>query len=131
VKILFFEQLTNEPANLVADLYRFLDVDPAWRPPNLGSNPNPARIPRSPAKGRLYSFARWNPLLRVIVQSVSHRRRHALLGRARRWAYKKPPLKPELRAELRTHFIDDLRELQGLLKRPLPPAWLEPHGTIG
>ena len=131
VKILFFEQLRNEPASVVADLYRFLDVDSAWHPPNLGSNPNPARFPRSAAKGRLYSFARWNPLLRVIVRSLSHDRRHALLGRARRWAYKKPPLPPELHAKLRTHFIDDLRELQRLLKRPLPPTWLEPHGTIG
>jgi hypothetical protein len=129
VKVLFFDELIGKPADVVTDLYRFLDVDPNWQPQNLGSNPNPARIPRTRAKGRLYAFARWNPLLRLMLRGMSDHQRQALRARARRWAFTKPPLSPEVRAALRSHFMDDLRQLEPLLGRPLPSTWFETDGV--
>jgi hypothetical protein len=129
IRIYFFEDLIRDPTAMVGELFRFLGVNPAWRPPNLGSNPNPGQIPRSLTRDRLHTLVRRNPFVRLIMESVPDSGRKALFRRARKWAYTKPPLAASLAADLRPYFIDDLREVERLLNRPLPPSWFEANAT--
>ncbi len=36
IKIFFFDNLLNNPANTVSEAFRFLDVDPSFKPENMG-----------------------------------------------------------------------------------------------
>jgi hypothetical protein len=125
IRIYFFEDLIRNPAGMVSELFRFLGVNPAWHPPNLGSNPNPGQIPRSVTRDRLHTLARRNRFVHLIMKSVPGSSRKVLLRRACKWAYTKPPLAASLEADLRPYFIDDLRTVERLLNRPVPPTWFE------
>jgi hypothetical protein len=130
-RIYFFDDLVARPQATVADIFRFLDVDPGWRPPNVGRNPNPSLVPRSAVRVRLHERARSSSVCRRLCEMLPVRFRDPFFGHARRWAYERPPpLPPEVRRELLAGCIDDLRELERLLDRRLPCAWFEPCGRI-
>lgn len=124
IRIRLYDDLEDDPQELMRDLYAFLDVDPGFAP-DLAVRHNVGDYPR---------HRRWNAVLRNAPLS------RALGPRAPAWARRfvnalrrsnsapPPPLPPEMRARLRALYRDDVLALQDLIGRDLG-RWLREDAT--
>lgn len=116
VFVLFFEELTKEPARVVRELYEFLEVDPSYAERLVAKPHNQFRAPRNKAIGQLLHARR---LARALVpRGMRDRLFQAVM---------KPASKPELDSEsvrlLQETFGPDVAALRELLPRELPRKW--------
>ena len=122
IHISFYEDLENDPASLVSDLFSFLGVD-ASRAIDMSTRYTEPRIPR--LLGATYYLKKW--------RIWPHLRRIALpLGpRARSWIHhprEQLSMDPADRAFLTDYYRKDIEMLAKLLKRDLA-AWLDQERT--
>lgn len=111
--VLLFEDLRDRPRETMAEVFRFLGVDPAFVPANLGKVYNPAATVRAPGFRRKMigarAFRRWPRLARAVDD----------LNR-KKVAY--PPISPADRAWLLERFARSNDDLAAWLGRDLD-AW--------
>lgn len=124
IKVYLYEDLSRDPASMLRDVFRFLEVDDSFMP-EASIRYNASGLPKNravhtilqklrrvePAASRVFSERQMRFLLRI--GSGLHNRN---LTSQR--------LSPELRAEVtEAHFREDILKLQSLIRRDLS-AWL-------
>jgi hypothetical protein len=120
IRIYLYDDLSSDAAALMAEIYRFLGVDPRHRP-DVSMKYHPSGIPRfRPLYGFLQGVRnRIRFLDRVLPASVRNpihtAVRDGLLGPA-------PSMSPIIRKELMEYYREDILRLQDLLRRDLK-AW--------
>lgn len=131
--ILFYEDIQNNPEQVIDELYSFLEVDPSVRPSALRSNGTSVRrgtSPQSPMYERIYTTLYdgltqyvYHPVKQWIGPSRAERIKNTLRVREtlesifRKEGY--PDMAPDTRARLRDHFADDIAKLEDLTDRDL------------
>ena len=118
IRIYWYEDEWREPKRLLADLFRFLNVDPAFAP-DTSQRALERRAPRLiPMVYLLKKYDLWEPARRIIpaglrpgIRSAVFRRRASLVMDAKDREY------------LVGYYRDDVRKLESLLNRDLE-AWL-------
>jgi Sulfotransferase family len=118
MRVYFFEDYKKRPVQLLADIFRFLDVSPAFAA-NMSQKHLEPLIPRSIEMAYfLKRYGIWQrvkdmspPALRSRLRVVAFRNRESLVMDA------------ESRKRLAAYYEDDVRQLSNLLGRDLA-AWL-------
>jgi hypothetical protein len=118
-KIWLYEDLRDDPAGMMRDVFGFLGVAERFIP-NVSTGHNPSGLPRNEA---LYIWARKlsarNPVL------VDRLFPAGLRGYIKRRIFvKPPPLPSEVRRQLTDSYREDILKLQELIGRDLSP-WLK------
>ena len=125
VKVCLYDDLKRDPGSLIQGLYRFLEVDDAFRP-DMSADYNISGVPRS----KLFkSLFRRKPPLQSMVRfigktiftddgwaSVREKLKAKLLA--------KPTIKPQTKHALENIYRDDIAKLQSLIGRDLT-HWLK------
>lgn len=132
ILVCFYDDLRDDPVRFVETLYRFVGVNPNFRPPSLHTRINVAHEPRLERLAQAgYRVAR---ALRAVgadnvIGAIKH---HPLTERI---LYRSPisPLRidQESLIWLRTTLVHDLATLQEMLGRSLPPGWLKAEEILG
>lgn len=123
IRVYLFEDLRDDPATLIRDLYSFIGVDPDVKPDTTVSR-NVSGIPKNMGVQRLLRAVVWQEGLREAVRRTPlGRPLQKLYAEASRRNLSRPPLAPEHRERLRATFKDDVTKLQGLIDRDLS-KWL-------
>lgn len=115
IRIYLFEELVEEPRELLSDLFDFLGVDPSWSP-DTGEIHNPTGVIRNPFLRFLWTRSvglrtGLRPYLPLYMRRFAFRALAPQLG--------KPLLDPALREQLIDVFRADLARLEDLLDRDL------------
>ena len=124
IKVIFYEDLKRDPAQILTELYRFLGVLEDLLPPDCGRAVNATRQPRSMALTRF-------------AYSVAQVLRHAGLANLVGWVKQSPltqrvlyranpeslPVDPRVVNDVRARWRGDLGPLEALIGKPLPTAW--------
>ncbi len=125
VRSYLFDDLATAPLDLLADMYRFLGVDPGFRPETAVYNRS--ALPRRPRLNRILVSPSVVAAARFLLPD---RLRHSI----REWVMPRVydesaqgDLPPEERAALQRQFAGDIGKLQTLLGRDLS-AWLGGQG---
>lgn len=123
VHYVFFEDFAADTAHEYRRVLEFLGVEPSFQPafPRV----NESRQVRSRTVQRLL-MARPKFLQKAARCLSPTRLRHGLLNLAFRYnspIARRPPLDPEIREQLRTHFAPDMRALERLTGRDLS-GWI-------
>jgi hypothetical protein len=118
IRIYWYEDAWKNPAALLADLFRFLGVDPAF-PPDFAHRSHQRRAPRLVGlHHRLKTSGLWYPLKALVPER--------LLPWLRRFAFRRGrelQMDPQDRRYLVNYYRDDIGRLASLLGRDLS-AWL-------
>jgi hypothetical protein len=120
IKVFLFDDLKADPAGLLRNLYRFLDVDEQFVPASPEVK-NPGGTPRNRALTKIANVLR-PAATKGLPTSVRHaisRHVHAALFR------RAPPLPLEIRHRLRAIYQPDVTQLSTLLGLDLETRWLE------
>jgi hypothetical protein len=138
--VLVNEDIRDDPGAALEQAYRFIDVDPSFRPTNLGQETNQgtkrmARLRFRRIAGRVvFTSTHDSPSgftvhdglpARVLVAAVGRIDDHLL---SRVLPDKPQPLDPDLRAELARLFTPDREAVEDHLSRRLDP-WREAAGA--
>ena len=122
IHLFLFDDFKSNPNVLVHELYQSVGVNPDYSPKNLQARLNPTRRVRS------FWFQRFIVRLEQlaypiqfppIIQRPFHRVRKTLRN-ANESAFSIPPMKPEIRKELQTQFLETIDFVENHLSRPLP-----------
>jgi hypothetical protein len=133
LQVLFYEDIQNNPEQVLDELYAFLGVDSSVRPPALRSDGTSVRrgtSPQSPVHERIYTTL-YDGLTQYVYHPVKQwvgparaerlkntlRLRETLESMFRKEGY--PDMAPDTRARLRDHFADDIVRLEDLTDRDL------------
>ena len=138
IHVILYEEVVERPAGVIADLYRFLGVDPRFVPASLNASAIRRRrggVPRSPlaerVHRRLYTLLTrriYTPLKALVgVRGADRlkrllRARELLEGSFFTAGY--PPMRRETRSRLAAIYTDDIGRLEHLLGRSLD-IWRE------
>ena len=121
--VLTKEDMDDDPDTVLETVFRFIGVDPTFRPPSLGRRYNVQRVPRFPALRRVGEWARGavGPHLPERV-----RQRLGVIQRKVERTLSEPieydALDPALRAALLPRFEEDIRFVEAWTGTPRP-AW--------
>lgn len=131
IKVVFFDDMKNDPAAFLKDVYSFLEVDSSFVPPDMHKPRNAAKaLPRFP---KLYHFLKGN--YRKIMDSSEPMRRILESLRFRgffdafHWLNQgpePPALSSDTAQFLAQCYQEDVQSLSKMLNRELSP-WLEPY----
>jgi len=110
IRVYLYEDLVSDAAGLVSDVFRFLDVEPTFKPPNISTRYN---VSGASAPNRL--GARLRPTL---VRRVSRR----IFPKTRDLVV--PHLSEQARHALISIYREDILQLEDLLQRDLC-LWLQ------
>ena len=125
IRIFLYEDLKERPLWLLKNIFRFLDVDETFIPPNLGISYNPSGMPKSTFYKWTYKLlVSYNPLKPVIKKIIPEQTYHKVGYKIKRKLYTKPELSSDIRKRLLEIFRDDILKLQDLIQRDLS-HWLE------
>lgn len=126
VLVLLYDDLQHDPMATVRQVYRFLEVDTAYRPPHVHTRFNVSGIPRVKFFNNL--FLQRNSFQRAVrkagIRLLEEERWIIFRDRLRASLYRRPQMKAETRDYLQRHFREDILRLQGLLGRDLS-GWLQ------
>ncbi len=127
IKVFLYEDLETEPERVVQDIYKFVGVDPSFKP-DTKTRHNISGVPRSRLVHQAHRFLKKSSSLKdfgkaLLPTPLRNRAKRQLLSRLETQNLRKPPLSPEARARLITAYRDDLGTLQELLGRDLS-HWL-------
>lgn len=118
IRIYWYEEAWRQPANLLADVFRFLDVDAAFQP-DLSRQSHSRRAPRLVG---LHHFLKtsglWYPLKALVPARLISSLRQIGFRRG-----KSLTMSPADRGYLVDYYRDDIQRLAALLGRDLS-AWL-------
>jgi hypothetical protein len=115
------EDLKEDPSGLMRSIYRHINVDDTFEP-DMSYRHNVSGVVRNPVLRFLWT--RSNKIRAMIRPLISERMRHA----AFEWVIRdleKSRIPPKVRAELTEYYLQDILQLQDLLRRDLS-HWLEP-----
>lgn len=122
--VVFFDEIRNDPAELLARVYGFLGVESEFRPETLRDRVNPTR------QARLPKLTRTAYAIGGLTRRVGG---DALVERIKRWSpvekalYRPSPdaaaVPPALVEAVRARALVDLPQLEGLIGRPVPSEW--------
>lgn len=121
--ITFTDRLQRERAQVCAEIFAFLGVDPGWVPRNLHVIDNPAALPRSRSVQRV--FAMNTPLKRALKRALSAPAWQALRRRLKRMNYRRfeyPEMERAVEARLRAYYREPDARLTDLLQAA--PPWV-------
>ncbi|MBL7645018.1 MAG: sulfotransferase [Candidatus Hydrogenedentes bacterium] len=122
VLVVFFEDMVEEPEKFIRTVYRFLDVDDSFVPPNLHERINPARDARAESLA-LFAYRVALLLRRLGLSNLVGRIKESKL--VNRFLYKAPTegLAEKPSTELIARLRRDHARLESLIGRPLPQSW--------
>lgn len=125
IRVYLYDDLVNDAAAVLNDLFSFLQVNPAFVP-DLMQRDNVSGVPKHPLLASLIGMG--TSASTIVPPGPAHRLLKQLRDRISRYnTTEPPPLEPELRRKLQRHFSEDLRRLETLIGRDLS-AWRgEPH----
>ena len=116
--VCLYDDFQADPTATARRIFAFLGVEDSFTPA-LPHRTNVGGVPRGEPLYRLLAAARWKRARQRIPPGLRHRYRRLLNA----WPLRRPPLPPQLRANLTATFRDDILHLQDLLQRDLS-AWL-------
>ena len=121
IKVYLQEDLKHNADELFRDLFEFLGVDPTFKP-NTSLKHNVSGVPKNQA---LHSFlAKPNWFKSTFKHLIPDAMRHKLVTNVRQGNLAKPPLDPQVKAELIELYREDTLKLQDLIGRDLS-SWLK------
>jgi len=118
VRIFLYEDLNNNPQQLLHSIFEFLEVDPAFEP-DISLRPNKSGIPKNKLLHHL--LTKPNPLKNSFKSLFSPELRQWV----QHYNLTRPPLAPPVRHQLQAFYRADLLRCQDLLGRDLS-AWMQP-----
>ncbi len=118
IRVVLFDDLRRSSTGFVQDVYRFLDVDPAFVP-DFATPHAPGGIPASTVLEGLFLRSARSPVKTWVPKPAANWFRR-LRGRTMRQA---PHLPAELKKQLTGHFYDDIAKTSTLIGRNLD-HWL-------
>jgi len=127
IKVYLFEELENNPVNLLQDIFRFLEVEYSFIPDTSMKynmtiiKKNKTSLVRSIIDFSLLPQGLTKSFLRL---SIPARALTYLTPKSQRICYTKPALSNELREKLIQDFREDILKLQDLIKKDLS-SWLD------
>lgn len=125
LRVFLFEDLVRDPKNLMAEIYRFLDVADDFALPTTEAF-NASVVPRN--RGLFRFFTTRNPVMQFARSLAPPKLRAAAMRtRNRVLSDSKPTLSPDMRRKLVSIYRDDIQQLQEMLGRDLS-AWLTESG---
>ncbi len=122
VKVLLFEDFTKNLHETMADIFRFLGVDPNVEI-DTGLRHNESGVPKN--RGLFNFISRPNPIKEVFKPLFPPAVRERIGIRAKSMLLQKVSMEPATRQELQSFFDPDIRKLATVLDRDLG-AWLRP-----
>lgn len=121
IKIYLFDEFRMSPADLIRDLFAFLDVRTDFVPDTTVQH-NPANVPKSALLNRIL----YQPRVIRGVKAVLPARLEKTAKRLRQRNLAPAPTFPaDLRAQLLEHYREDILRLEDLIGRDLS-GWFEP-----
>ena len=123
---IIYEQIRRDPSAILADLFRFLDIDDGFHPAGGSTRANPYVEPRHPGFYRLLMktltrLRRINhPVVDRSIEAVRRTRLKSLLARES----SKPELPVEVRRRYQHLFSEDIRILSTLTGIDFTAWWL-------
>lgn len=119
IHVFLFDDLKQNPKNVVQEVYRFLGVNPAFLP-DFHTPYGVGGVPASMLLHRFFTSA----AIRAVVEPWMPKRAMKWAWRLRTWNMQQaPPLPAELRKMLVRHFSDDIAKTSELIGRSLE-HWL-------
>ena len=126
LRVYLYEQLATQPAQLLQEIFAFLDVDETFAP-DVNVRYNVTRQPRSPRLQYLLRHPHW--LKGWLRPCLPGSWRKGLVAKIEHANWQPPPaLAPALRAEITRRFQHEIIQLQQLLARDLS-HWLTPTAS--
>ena len=123
LKVYLYEDFSDDPLDLLKDIYKFLGVDETFVP-KISQRHNVSGIPKNKA---LHTFLRQPNLIKAAFKSFLPARLCQYINLSiRDLNLDKPKLAPEIRRELIEEYRQDILKLQDLIQRDLS-KWLEPE----
>ncbi len=120
LRVLFYDEVTADPATALRQVYVHLGLDPGRAPvteaPHVNRSGRPRSVRTQAAINSLGSSPRMRRAGRLLVP-------FGVRERVRGWNQTTESVSLDVRAELAPLFKDDLARLAGLVGRSLPPAW--------
>jgi hypothetical protein len=121
IKVFLYEDLNDNPANLLKETFRFLQVDETYIP-EVFTRLNVSGARKSKTVDALLDDK--NPIKRFLKPLLPVKFRKSIANQLRTYNYAKPECLPSVRKELIGIFREDILELQNLIERDLS-KWLE------
>lgn len=122
LRVYFYEDLMNDPAGVLRDVFGFLGVDEDFLP-DMSFRHNPSGVPRNKTLNAF--LMRSNPIKTLIKPLVPSGIRERAVSNVRTRNLRRPPrLCPDVRRRLIEVYREDTLKLQGLVGRDLS-GWLE------
>lgn len=121
IHIFLFDDLTRDPAGVMRDIYRFLDVDPEFTP-DFDTPYNTGGLPSNRLLEGLFNR---RSVRNAIEPWIPKRAMNGLRRLRASNLQKAPELPVELRTRLLDNFHDDIAQTSALLDRNLE-GWLQP-----
>ena len=119
LRVCFFDDLSNQPLELMRDLYDFLGVSTSFVPDTARWHNTRSAPPKRPALNRVLS----RPAMKKLRRFVPSGARHAAGSFARQGSDESLTMAPEERRFLTDLFRDDIADVEQLTGRDLS-AWL-------
>ena len=121
IKVYLYEDLNNNPAILLKDIFKFLNVDTTFMP-DICVRSNISGIPRS---RRLYDFLKTKNIIKEFFKPfLPSRLRQQILSSLRQLNLPKPEFSPAIRSQLTEVYREDVLKLQDMIHRDLS-TWLD------
>lgn len=124
-----YEDLKQNPAQLIQDIFRFLEVDENFTP-NLSKKYNVSsgsqsvsRVPKNKTWHKFLSQS--NPIKSILKPLIPSSLRNSVREDLKQRNLGQPSFKPEIRRQLIEIYRQDIIKLEGLIQRDLS-QWLEP-----
>ncbi len=130
IHVYLYDDLRNDPLGIAENIFSALGVDETFVP-NFETQHNISGVPKSKLLHRAHHFLRGSnrsvlkTLGKTLLPASSRGKMKArMVQKLEANNLEKPPFSPELRAELREAYRDDIGKLQGLINRDLS-HWLK------
>ena len=125
IKVYLYEELSSDPAGMMADVFRFLGVDDLFVPV-ASLRYNASGLPQNGTLHLLLQrLRRARPFAERVLPEQQYRRLLKIGGGLHNRNLVRQRLSPEVRRKvIGTYFRDDVLKLEGLIQRDLS-AWLE------
>lgn len=116
IRVYLTEDLARDPHAVLADAFRFLGVDGAFRP-DVRRRHNRSGVPRSRTAQRV--LTKPHPVKEAIKKVVPEEWGHRVIDRLLPANLERPPIRPETRAEMVAAYADDIAQLEERIGRDL------------
>jgi hypothetical protein len=123
IKVYLYEDLKNDPVNLVKDICQFLDVDERLITKSLPRR-NVSGIPKNKLLDYLSKKQNFKSVKAFLKLFISSKVRESIMVNLKNKNLTKPQMSPMIRSQLTEIYRQDILKLQDLIGQDLSP-WLE------